>query len=855
MENKVVLVGFLAVLVMSAMVLPSSAQADDILVGRAVLPANTTASGPTSGQFIGEGPINGVFPPFVGEQPVQGFSAVLKKDGGSFYVMSDNGFGSKENSRDYNLRVYTINPDFETSEGGHGTISVEGFFELKDPDDLIPFPIVNEWTSERILTGADFDIESMQKAPDGTFWFGDEFGPFLIHTGADGVLLDAPIPLPDFEGGIIKSPQSPLNEDYLGVMNAIGAEVISPDYRLLDDGNESTGIPDRIDAGVSSDVINVESLRKAGYPVIPYTVNQKDDMRRIIDLGVDGIITDRPDLLLEVMAEKGIDPASFDSEGHRGCRGLRPENTLPAFEHAMELGVTTLELDTGITSDGVVVVSHNRVASSKTCRRTDGTPYEPADEILIRNLTFAEIQSQFICDQNPDPSRFPDQIAPGDPSNYTMPSLQEVIDLAGSVDPDVRFNIETKISPYAPDETVDPDTFASALVDVIRDNGIENRTVIQSFDFRTIRAVQEIAPEIKTVALFGDFDDGTNLIPDGTGKPPYLAGLEFPYRVTDSPGIPRSRGFEGMALSADGSKLYPMLEGALIDDPDQTRRIINEFDLSSKSYTGNQFYYRMENPSHAIGDFIAVNDHEYLVIERDGSQGDLNGFKKIFKIDSSNSGNGSFAPKVEVVDLLNISDPDTISLPADPGDIGLGDPFAFPFVTIEDVVIIDPSTIGVLNDNNYPFSTGRNASEPDDNEFVLISLDETLNTTPDVNVTASGSTELSANVVPAISITVETSALDFGTVGAGLSSATRQVRIANTGTHNVVVTAGIGADESGFYTEAIRLNGFVVGDFSVGIPADVTDFEYAENVAASLEVPEWAGGEYDGTVLFVAEGT
>ncbi|MCK4652336.1 MAG: hypothetical protein KAT13_04560, partial [Methanosarcinales archaeon] len=115
-------------------------------------------------------------------------------------------------------------------------------------------------------------------------------------------------------------------------------------------------------------------------------------------------------------------------------------------------------------------------------------------------------------------------------------------------------------------------------------------------------------------------------------------------------------------------------------------------------------------------------------------------------------------------------------------------------------------------------------------------------------------TELSTEVIPAISITVETTALDFGMVGAGLSSDALQIRIANTGTRDVVVTAEIGANESGFYEGALRLNGGSVDGLSVGIPADITDFEHAEDVAASLEVPEWAGGEYDGTVLFVAEG-
>ena len=189
-------------------------------MGRAVLPADSFASGPTSGWLIEPG-VSCILPPFIHKQPIQGFSAILKGEHGFFYTMPDNGFGNKENSRDYSLRVYKIRPDFKTSEGGSGKIEVEGYFELKDPLGLTLFPIVNEWTSERILTGADFDLESMQKTPDGTFWFGDEFGPFLLHTDKNGTLLDPPVSLPDFSGGMTKSPQNPLNEVFLAVMDAI----------------------------------------------------------------------------------------------------------------------------------------------------------------------------------------------------------------------------------------------------------------------------------------------------------------------------------------------------------------------------------------------------------------------------------------------------------------------------------------------------------------------------------------------------------------------------------------------------------------------------------------------------------
>ena len=157
-------------------------RAADQLEGRAVLPAATFVEGPTSGQQLGTNPINGQPVPFLNKQPVQGFSAVQDNGDGSFNVMPDNGFGALENSADFHLRVYHIRPDFKTKDGGSGAIAVLGFFELHDPDKRIPFTITEQFTDERILTGADFDIESMERAADGTLWFGDEFGPFLLHT-------------------------------------------------------------------------------------------------------------------------------------------------------------------------------------------------------------------------------------------------------------------------------------------------------------------------------------------------------------------------------------------------------------------------------------------------------------------------------------------------------------------------------------------------------------------------------------------------------------------------------------------------------------------------------------------------
>ena len=182
---------------------------------RATLSADYLAEGPASGAAVM--PANGRTGPFDG-QVIPGFSAMVAGDDGSFWAMPDNGFGHKQNSGDFLLRIYRVTPDWETAVGGTGQIAVEEFISLRDPDGHLDFPIVNEATDERLLTGNDFDIESLVRAEDGTFWIGEEFGPFLLHVDATGKLLEAPVPLPDLRvgasaDGALESPQSPYLAD------------------------------------------------------------------------------------------------------------------------------------------------------------------------------------------------------------------------------------------------------------------------------------------------------------------------------------------------------------------------------------------------------------------------------------------------------------------------------------------------------------------------------------------------------------------------------------------------------------------------------------------------------------------
>ena len=174
------------------------------LHGRALLPADATAPAPFPGAP------NGKPEPAPGAtQPVGGFSALIDAPGrgrGTYWAMPDNGFGAESNSRSFLLRVYLVRPNFRTAQGGSGTVDVLDQITLRDPDAKLGFPIETEGTQDRLLTGGDLDIESFRQVADGTLWFGEEFGPFLVHTDATGKVLEAPIRAP---GGVI-SPSSPL---------------------------------------------------------------------------------------------------------------------------------------------------------------------------------------------------------------------------------------------------------------------------------------------------------------------------------------------------------------------------------------------------------------------------------------------------------------------------------------------------------------------------------------------------------------------------------------------------------------------------------------------------------------------
>jgi glycerophosphoryl diester phosphodiesterase len=215
----------------------------------------------------------------------------------------------------------------------------------------------------------------------------------------------------------------------------------------------------------------------------------------------------RPNRSLTLASALALAPVlgahAFDLQGHRGARGMAPENSLPGFAAALSVGVSTLELDVGVTRDSVVVIHHDRRLNADLTRGPNGA-WITAPGPLLRELTFAQLRGYDVGRLRPGSeyaARFPEQAAR---DGVRVPRLAELFALVRkSGNEQVRFNIETKLSPAAPDETLPPREFARLLVGEIRAAGMAARSTVQSFDWRTLSEVERLAPEIATAYLTG----------------------------------------------------------------------------------------------------------------------------------------------------------------------------------------------------------------------------------------------------------------------------------------------------------------------------------------------------------------
>lgn len=238
-------------------------------------------------------------------------------------------------------------------------------------------------------------------------------------------------------------------------------------------------------------------------------------------------------------------PDGFNVQGHRGARGLRPENTLPAFEAALDLGVGTLELDLHFTADSQVVIWHDPVIEPDKCGlrddapRTVPDPDEPATRTrrAIAALTVEQL-GWFQCDRNPDEDAYPDQrtvaseLAGYDYRVVTLAELVQFVDSYGESELKtatqrekanrVGFNVETKRRPDDPStigdgfDGVNAGPFELALLDLVSRMELEGRVTVQSFDPRSLRAVHAIDPTIRLASLTSNtFTKLDDVVADG----------------------------------------------------------------------------------------------------------------------------------------------------------------------------------------------------------------------------------------------------------------------------------------------------------------------------------------------------
>ena len=283
--------------------------------------------------------------------------------------------------------------------------------------------------------------------------------------------------------------------------------------------------------------------------------------------------------ILCLMAGCGHHQPPLDIQGHRGARGLYPENTIPAFVFAAELGVTTLEMDVVVSADGKIVVSHEPWMSSGICSHPDGAPVTAAEETSLNlyKMTYDEIKKH-DCGSRGN-ARFPQQRKMA----VSKPLLSEVIETIEKLTAwknlkPVQYNIETKSMPggeniYHPP----PPEFARLLLDEIKKHHIGERTIVQSFDVRTLQEMKKLAPEIRLALLAASGDYDLN-----AGKLGFTPSIYSPdYHLVNESLIIEVHGKKAQVIpwtvndSTEMKKLIDMgVDGIITDYPDIGMRFI-----------------------------------------------------------------------------------------------------------------------------------------------------------------------------------------------------------------------------------------------------------------------------------------
>ncbi|MEH2109907.1 esterase-like activity of phytase family protein [Nostoc sp.] len=741
------------------------------LVGFASLPADTFSDGPASGADISA---NGRTGPFPG-QPIQGFSGVQFANSNSLYFLSDNGYGSKDNSEDFLLRINRLDPNFKGTENGDGSVKVLDYIQLSDPNNKVPFEIVNEGTTGRLLTGADFDVESFVFDKDGTIWIGDEFGPYLLHFDATGKLLEAPIATPDqfktldgeapkvigHRGASGYRPEHTL-ESYKQAI-ARGADFIEPDLVVTKDGvliarhepalavlnadgtvnfnNTTTDVYKHPEFADRKKTVSLDGNTLTGWFAEDFTLAEIKTLRAEERLPFrDHSFDDK----FEIPTFTEIINLVKDVEATTGKKiGIYPETKHPTYlaDEATYVGTTDkvnrnisqLLIDTlkasNFTDPSRIFIQSFEVGNLKELHDTI-MPAAGVDIPLVQLLDASDIDinGKIIESQPYDLKVSDDNRTYGD--LRTPEGLAEVATYADGIGPWKRMIVSVKGTDANSDGKADDVNRDGAVNDADKTT-LPPSTLIQDAHNAglqvhpyTFRAEDQylaadykgkLALEIQQFYQLG-VDALFSDFPDIADEVRDQLRDDPQYNVVRSPQNPDVLSGDAFA-NLGGSKGF---EGGAINASKTKLYMLLEGTVQGDT-PGALRINEFDLASHKYSEQLRY----YRLDNPSNSIGDLAVINDNEYLVIERDNNQGAAAKFKRIYKIDLSKTDSNGYVAkeevadllniqDPNDLN-GDgktTFDFPFQTIENVLVVDKNTILVANDNNYPFSTGRPGNDP-----------------------------------------------------------------------------------------------------------------------------------------------